>query len=125
MQSLDLQTEELRALNARLYARSETTYKRDWKIPNLKGGHALAVGLDAPVEVTVRGSVKSLGADCIEKEMRNHLTVLTRDTAETPCYDQQAIMRRHDGIAEIRDYLIEPAGTPVIATMRPPLARSR
>jgi glutamine synthetase len=29
------------------------------------------------------------------------------DTAEKPCYDQQAIMRRYDVIAEISDYMIE------------------
>jgi glutamate synthase domain-containing protein 3 len=56
MQSLDLQTEGLRALNARLHAQSEKTNERDWEILNPKGSHALAVGLDAPIDVTVRGS---------------------------------------------------------------------
>lgn len=30
-----------------------------------------------------------------------------RDTAEKPCYDQQAVMRRYDVIAEICDYMLE------------------
>ncbi|MAB15329.1 type III glutamate--ammonia ligase [Parvibaculum sp.] len=30
-----------------------------------------------------------------------------RDTAEKPCYDQQAVMRRYDIIAEICDYMLE------------------
>ena len=30
-----------------------------------------------------------------------------KDTAEKPCYDQQAIMRRYDIIAEICDYMLE------------------
>ncbi|MDA3859413.1 MAG: type III glutamate--ammonia ligase, partial [Roseovarius sp.] len=29
------------------------------------------------------------------------------DTAEKPCYDQQAIMRRYDVIAEISDYMLD------------------
>jgi len=29
------------------------------------------------------------------------------DTAEKPCYDQQAVMRRYDVIAEICDYMLE------------------
>jgi len=29
------------------------------------------------------------------------------DTAEKPCYDQQAVMRRYDAIAEICDYMLE------------------
>jgi glutamine synthetase len=31
----------------------------------------------------------------------------TADTAEKPCYDQQAVMRRYDVIAEICDYMLE------------------
>lgn len=56
MQSLDLQAESLRDLNARLHAQSEKTNERDWEILNPKGSHALAVGLDAPIDVIVRGS---------------------------------------------------------------------
>ena len=29
------------------------------------------------------------------------------DTAEKPCYDQQAVMRRHDVISEICDYMLD------------------
>ena len=34
------------------------------------------------------------------------------DTAEKPCYDQQAIMRRYDVIAEICDYMLEMGWNP-------------
>ncbi len=56
MQTFDLQAEGLRALNATLQAQTETTNKTAWEIINPRGSHAIAVGLDAPIEVTVRGS---------------------------------------------------------------------
>lgn len=56
MQTFDLETEGLRALNATLHAQSENTNQTHWEIINPKGSHAIAVGLDAPIEVTVKGS---------------------------------------------------------------------
>lgn len=73
MQSFDLETEGLRALNAALQAQSETTNQTAWEILNPKGAHAIAVGLDAPIEVTVKGST---GYYCggMNKQARIHVT---------------------------------------------------
>lgn len=56
MQTLDLQTSDLRTLNATLHAQSDETNQTAWEIENPRGAHALACGLDAPIEVTVKGS---------------------------------------------------------------------
>ncbi len=46
----------LSELNAALQAQSTTTNQTQWVVENPKGAHAIAVGLDAPIEVTVKGS---------------------------------------------------------------------
>ncbi|MFK7751128.1 MAG: protein GlxC [Sedimentitalea sp.] len=56
MHVFDLETDGLRALNATLQAQSETTNQTHWEIVNPRGSHAIAVGLDAPIEVNVKGS---------------------------------------------------------------------
>ena len=56
MQTLDMSTMVLRDVNAALQAQAETTNQTQWVIENPKGAHAVAVGLDAPIEVTVKGS---------------------------------------------------------------------
>ncbi|WP_371224073.1 protein GlxC [Roseovarius sp. 2305UL8-3] len=56
MQTFDLGEKGLRALHEELHAQAATTNKTAWEIVNPKGSHAIAVGLDAPIEVTVRGS---------------------------------------------------------------------
>ena len=56
MQSLDLATTPLREINAALQAQAAQTNQTQWVIENPKGAHAIAVGLDAPIEVTVKGS---------------------------------------------------------------------
>lgn len=56
MQSIDLEQEDLRALNKALQAQAEATNQTVWEVLNPKGSHALAVGLDAPISVTVHGS---------------------------------------------------------------------
>lgn len=56
MQTIDLATTELRELNAALQAQAATTNQTDWTIENPRGAHAIAVGLDAPITVTVNGS---------------------------------------------------------------------
>ena len=48
-----------------------------------------------------------------------------RDTQEKPCYDQQALMRRYDVIAEICDACSRSAGSPTRTTTRTPTASSR
>lgn len=56
MQTLDMADIDLREMNATLHAQAETTNQTAWEIVNPKGAHAIACGLDAPIEVTVKGS---------------------------------------------------------------------
>ena len=56
MQTFDLTKDGLRALNASLHALKGQTNMTAWDIINPKGAHAIAAGVDAPVEITVRGS---------------------------------------------------------------------
>jgi glutamate synthase domain-containing protein 3 len=56
MQVFDLEANGLRALNAALHAQKDDTNQTAWEIVNARGSHAIAVGLDAPIEVTVKGS---------------------------------------------------------------------
>ncbi|WP_111733724.1 GXGXG domain-containing protein [Roseovarius amoyensis] len=54
MQTFDLAARGLRDLNAKLHAHNSN--QTAWEIDNPKGSHAIAVGLDAPLEVVVNGS---------------------------------------------------------------------
>ncbi|WP_439523615.1 protein GlxC [Marivita sp.] len=56
MQTIDMATTPLRDLNTTLQAQAEATNQTAWEIVNPKGSHAIAVGLDAEIEVTVKGS---------------------------------------------------------------------
>jgi glutamate synthase domain-containing protein 3 len=56
MQTIDMAETPLRELNAQLQAQAGNTNQLAWEIINPKGAHAIAVGLDAPIHVTVRGS---------------------------------------------------------------------
>lgn len=56
MQTYDLEANGLRGLNSALQAQSAATNQTSWEVVNPKGSHAIAVGLDAPIEVTVKGS---------------------------------------------------------------------
>jgi glutamate synthase domain-containing protein 3 len=56
LQTFDLSKEGLRALNSSLHALKGQTNMTAWDIINPKGAHAIAAGVDAPVEITVRGS---------------------------------------------------------------------
>ena len=56
MQTLDLATQPLREVNATLQAQGTGSNATDWEILNPRGAHALAVGLDGPLSVTVRGA---------------------------------------------------------------------
>ena len=56
MQTFDLEANDLRSLNETLHAQTETTNQTAWEILNPRGSHAIAVGLDAPIEVNVKGS---------------------------------------------------------------------
>ncbi|WP_146586612.1 GXGXG domain-containing protein [Puniceibacterium confluentis] len=56
MQTFDLEVRGLRALNETLHAQAGNTNQTVWEVINAKGSHAIAVGLDAPIEVNVKGS---------------------------------------------------------------------
>ena len=56
MQSFDMAATELREVNATLQAQAAQTNQTEWVIENPRGSHAVAVGLDAPIHVTVKGS---------------------------------------------------------------------
>ena len=55
MQTIDLANHPLRELNSTLQAQTAQTNATAWEVLNPRGAHAIAVGLDAPIEVTVRG----------------------------------------------------------------------
>ncbi|MGI3169828.1 protein GlxC [Pseudooceanicola sp. C21-150M6] len=56
MQTMDMATIPLREVNTTLQAQTAETNQTSWVIENPRGAHAVAVGLDAPIEVTVKGS---------------------------------------------------------------------
>lgn len=56
MQTRDIGSEGLRAVNAALQDQARQTNQTAWEITNPRGSHAIAVGLDAPIEVRVTGS---------------------------------------------------------------------
>lgn len=56
MPSFDLATSELRELNHALHGLGEGTNETRWDIANPRGLHAIAVGVNAPVEISIHGS---------------------------------------------------------------------
>jgi glutamate synthase domain-containing protein 3 len=56
MQTIDLSDVGLRETNKQLHAQAGATSQTRWDIINPRGAHAIACGLDAPIEVTVKGS---------------------------------------------------------------------
>ncbi|GAA0296405.1 GltB/FmdC/FwdC-like GXGXG domain-containing protein [Rhodovulum strictum] len=56
MQTIDMGQTPLREVNAALQAQTTTTNQTKWVLENPRGAHAVAVGLDAPIEVVVKGS---------------------------------------------------------------------
>ena len=56
MLTYDLEADGLRGLNSSLQGQTTDTNQNNWEVVNPKGSHAIAVGLDAEIEVTVRGS---------------------------------------------------------------------
>ena len=57
MRTIDLGQNSLRELNQELHRQTDGANEADWEILNPRGGHAIAVGIDAPIQVDVRGSV--------------------------------------------------------------------
>ncbi|MBH69257.1 MAG: protein GlxC [Rhodospirillaceae bacterium] len=56
MNKLDLDILGLRAVNQALQDNGKTALESKWRIDNPKGAHAIAVGLDAPIDVNINGS---------------------------------------------------------------------
>ena len=54
MQVFDLEAQGLRALNSTLHTLNGQSNETAWEIVNPKGSHAIAVGVDAPLDITVR-----------------------------------------------------------------------
>lgn len=57
MRTFDLTIQPLRELNQALHAIGEGSNETSFEVLNPRGSHAVAVGIDAPVNVDVRGSV--------------------------------------------------------------------
>jgi glutamate synthase domain-containing protein 3 len=57
MRSIDLATTPLRDLNQGLHTLKDGTNETEWEVLNPRGQHAVAVGVDAPVTVNIRGPV--------------------------------------------------------------------
>lgn len=57
MPTIDLNETQLRALNARLHAVPAGTNERSWELVNPEGRHSIAVGLDAPLDIAIKGHV--------------------------------------------------------------------
>jgi glutamate synthase domain-containing protein 3 len=72
MQTYDLEADGLRELNAALHAQKDNTNQTDWVIENPRGAHAVAVGIDAPINVTIKGSTGYYCAG-MNKQARVHV----------------------------------------------------
>ena len=57
MRTVDLATTTLRELNRALHHIGQGSNETAWEVVNPKGSHSVAVGIDAPVRIDVRGSV--------------------------------------------------------------------
>jgi methylamine---glutamate N-methyltransferase subunit B len=55
--AVDLGTSSVRDLNSALHGLPSDTNDRTWTIDNPAGAHAIAVGLDGPLDVTINGHV--------------------------------------------------------------------
>ncbi|MDX2306975.1 MAG: GXGXG domain-containing protein [Hyphomicrobium sp.] len=57
MRTIDLDATPLRELNEELHRQGDGTNDSEWEILNPRGQHAVAVGVDAPIKVGIKGSV--------------------------------------------------------------------
>lgn len=71
MRQIDLATASTRDLNAQLHQLDGTGDQR-WRVLHPDGKHALAVGLDAPVEIVLEGHV---GYYCAGMNKQAHITI--------------------------------------------------
>ena len=100
---------------------AEAVIQLPWK-PEVAWVPADCIMEGTPVEQAPRNVLKKLVAEAAEAGLRvktgieAEFFLLTPegnqisdpfDTADKPCYDQQAVMRRYDVIAEVCDYMLE------------------
>jgi methylamine---glutamate N-methyltransferase subunit B len=57
MRSIDLAATPLRELNHDLHQLKDGTNETEWEVLNPRGQHAVAVGVDAPINIDIRGPV--------------------------------------------------------------------
>jgi glutamate synthase domain-containing protein 3 len=57
MRRIDLAATELRELNETLHRQAAGANEAEWEVVNPRGSHAVAVGVDAPIRVEIKGSV--------------------------------------------------------------------
>ena len=57
MRTFDLSEKPLRELNQELHRQNDGTNETNWQILNPRGSHAVAAGVDAPLNIDVQGSV--------------------------------------------------------------------
>ena len=57
MRTVDLEKTPLRELNQDLHRQKDGSNEASWEVLNPRGSHAVAVGIDAPINVDVKGSV--------------------------------------------------------------------
>lgn len=57
MRTIDLATTPLRELNEALHRQKDGANEDNWEVLNPRGSHAVAVGVDAPIKLDVKGSV--------------------------------------------------------------------
>lgn len=69
---VDLAAVSLRNLNLALHDEAQVARDTAWEVLNPKGGHAVAVGVDAPIGINVRGSV---GYYCAGMNQHSSITV--------------------------------------------------
>lgn len=76
MITVDLAADSVRDLNQRLHDLPPETNERLWRIVNPKGAHAIAAGIDRPIEILIEGHV---GYYCAG--MNKRATVLIKGNA--------------------------------------------
>ena len=72
MCKFDLAQSTLRDLNQDLHRQTDGTNEPKWEIINPRGSHAVAVGVDAPINIDIRGSV---GYYCAGMNKKANITV--------------------------------------------------
>ena len=72
MREFNLDDVSIRELNQALHEHNGSEERSAWSVTNTKGKHAVAVGIDAPMEVTIAGHV---GYYCAGMNKRASLTV--------------------------------------------------